>query len=166
MKESVTSYIKETPISPFFYLTQAYDPKKGQHNLPGIGVVSQKSWVLHFRLESNLFGTEVALLPGKRELADSKGERKKKKRPLNRTTMLFEHQRIITKQRCDELNVNESGTCGFNFLPNTHICRFKGKCPITHMLSCSPLTDGKSITEPTWALTLPPRLDLFLSVGI
>lgn len=75
--------------------------------------------------------------------------------------MLFEHQRIIIKQHCDELNINESGTCGFNFLPNTHICRFKGKCPIKHVLNCNPLKDGKRITEPEWALTLLLRLDLW-----
>lgn len=90
---------------------------------------------------------------------------KKKIRSLNRTTMLFEHQRIITKQHGDELNINESGTCGFNFLPNTHICRFKEKCPIFFfrfyffqvLLSCNPLKDGKRITEPEWALTLLPE---------
>lgn len=71
--------------------------------------------------------------------------------------MLFEHQRIVTKQHCDELNINESGTCGSNFLPNTHICRFKGKCPIKHVLNCNPLKDGKRITEPEWALTLLPE---------
>lgn len=71
--------------------------------------------------------------------------------------MLFEHQRIITKQRCDELSVNESGTCGFNFLPNTHTCRFKEKYPIKHMLNCKALKDMNRITEPKWTLAMLPQ---------
>ena len=34
--------------------------------------------------------------------------------------MLF-GQRIITKHHFDEWSVNRSGTCGFNFLPNTQV---------------------------------------------
>lgn len=88
--------------------------------------------------------------------------RRKKIRPLNRTIMLCEHQRIITKQCCDELSVNESGTCGFNFLLNTHICRFKEKNALLNI--CWTARLWKTWIEslnPNGPSLFSPRPDLF-----
>ena len=65
---------------------------------------------------------------------------------------------MIAKQHFDELSINEPGTCSFNFLPNIHVCRFKEKCSIKHVLNGNGSKDIKRVTEPEWALALVPQI--------
>ena len=44
---------------------------------------------------------------------------KKVKKKTQTLIKLFGHQMTLTKQQFDELSVNESETCGLNFLVNT-----------------------------------------------
>lgn len=161
MKQSRSPEVKETLTLLVMHLT--CDPKKGKHNLPSIRVRPWNSQGSHFRPESAWFGTGVALLLAKENLLILN---ENKIRPWDRIPVKFGHQRIVTKQHFEELSVKEPGTCSFNFLPNTHACRFKEKCSIKHVLNCNASKDMESHWTRMGPGFSPSDWMLFLSLGI
>lgn len=117
---------------------------------------SQNSWSLHFRPESEWLGPGVALRLAKENLLILNEEKKKivKSDPCEIWTSKNDYKATFWWVKY----INEPGTCGFNFLPNTHVSRFKKKCSIKHVLNCNASKDIKRLTEPEWALALFPQI--------
>ena len=125
-------------------------------NLLSTRVVPWSPWVGRFRSGSKWFGTDVAFLLAKKNMLILKEKKNK--------TIKQDHYALWTKHHYKApfwwVEYNESGTCSFNFPPNTQAVGLRGKCPIRHVLNCNALEDIEShwtqmdsgSTPPEWTL--------------
>lgn len=156
MKQSVRLDIKKKKKIPtVFHPPDVIRWHQERHNLPSTEVVPGSPRVLPFRPESKWFGTGVAFLLAKENLLILK----EKNKTIKQDHYMLFGQRIITKHHFDEWSINKSGTCSFNFLPNTQVADLR-KNALLDMCGAATLWKTLRVTEPRCALAL------LLSIGV